>query len=92
MRSWAVRALAGVAVIGLGLGLAACGDDDDSSASSTAASSAETTLNFGYVTTAQHPYGLALQAFADKVAKDSAASGHQPAADLRRRQRPDAAR
>ena len=71
MRSWAVRALAGVAVIGLGLGLAACGDDDDSSASSTAASAAETTLNFGYVTTAQHPYGLALQAFADKVAADS---------------------
>ena len=33
--------------------------------------SAETTLNFGYVTTAQHPYGLALQAFADKVAADS---------------------
>ncbi len=69
LRPWAVRALASVAVIGLGLGLAACGDDDDSAG--TGAASAETTLNFGYVTTAQHPYGLALQAFADKVAADS---------------------
>lgn len=72
LRSWAVRAIAGIAVLGLGLGLAACGDDDDdASAGSTGAASAETTLNFGYVTTAAHPYGLALQAFADKIAADS---------------------
>lgn len=71
MRSWAVRALAGVAVLGLGLGLAACGDDDESSSGDTAGGAAATTLNIGYVTTAQHPYGLALQAFADKVAADS---------------------
>jgi tripartite ATP-independent transporter DctP family solute receptor len=72
LRPWAARALAGVAVLGLALGLAACGDDDDDAASGdTAGGSAETTLNIGYVTTAQHPYGLALQAFADKVAADS---------------------
>jgi len=64
LRSWAARTLAGVAVLGLGLGLAACGG-------STGAASAETTLSFGYVTTPQHPYGLALQAFADKVKADS---------------------
>lgn len=69
-RSWAVRALVGVAAIGLGLGLVACGDDDDDSGSGTADSGA-TTLSFGYVTTPQHPYGLALQKFADKVAADS---------------------
>jgi TRAP-type C4-dicarboxylate transport system substrate-binding protein len=72
VRSWAARALAGVAVLGLGLGLAACGSDSDSaSGDSTAAASGETTLNFGYVTTPQHPYGLALQAFADKIKADS---------------------
>lgn len=71
VRSRGVRALAAVAVIGLGLGLAACGDDDDDAGATTGGSSAETTLNIGYVTTAQHPYGLALQAFADKVAADS---------------------
>lgn len=64
LRSWAGRTLAGVAVLGLGLGLAACGG-------STGATSAETTLSFGYVTTPQHPYGLALQAFADKITADS---------------------
>ncbi len=70
-RSWAVRALTGVAVLGLGLGLAACGDDNKDAAADTGAASAATTLSFGYVTTAQHPYGLALQAFADKIAADS---------------------
>lgn len=71
LRSWAVRALAGVAVLGLGLGLAACGSSSSSGAASTAAPKAETTLNIGYVTTPQHPYGLALQAFADQVKSDS---------------------
>lgn len=74
LRSWAVRALAGVAVIGLGAGLAACGSDSDSAAgdaADTSGGSAATTLNIGYVTTPQHPYGLALQSFADKVAADS---------------------
>ena len=70
LRSWAVRALGGVAVLGVGLGLAACGDSNSSSAS-TAAPAAETTLNFGYVTKPEHPYGLALQVFADKITADS---------------------
>jgi tripartite ATP-independent transporter DctP family solute receptor len=69
MRSWAARALVGAAVLGLGLAAAACGSS--SSSSSTTGSGAETTLNVGYVTTAQHPYGLALQAFADQVKADS---------------------
>ncbi len=47
---------------------------DSSSAggsSDTSGGSAETTLNIGYVTTPQHPYGIALQAFADQVKTDS---------------------
>jgi len=74
MRSWAVRAFAGVAVLGLGLGLAACGSSSSSGSAgsdTTGGSSAETTLNIGYVTTPQHPYGLALQKFADQVKTDS---------------------
>lgn len=81
LRSWGFRALVGLAAVALGLGLAACGDDnDDSSAgSSDGAASAETTLNIGYVTTAQHPYGLALQSWADKV---KAGSGGKLAINL----------
>ncbi len=72
LRSWAVRALAGVAVLGLGLGLAGCGGDNkDAGAGGTAAASAETTLNFGYVTTPQSTTGLAMQDFADEIAADS---------------------
>lgn len=73
LRPWAARALAGVAVVGLGLGLAACGSDSSSAggSSDTSGGSAETTLNIGYVTTPQHPYGIALQAFADQVKTDS---------------------
>jgi tripartite ATP-independent transporter DctP family solute receptor len=74
-RSWAVRAIAGVAVLGLGLGLAACGSDNGSVAGgSTSGSSGTQTLNIGYVTTPQHPYGLALQAFADEISKASGGS------------------
>lgn len=72
LRSWAVRGLAVAAVLGLGLGLAACGSDSKSGAAgSTDGGSAETTLNVGYVTTPQHPYGVALQEWADKVKADS---------------------
>lgn len=67
---WALRALAITGVVALGVGLAACGDDD-SSGGDTGGSTQEITL--GYVTTAQHPYGLAIQDFVDAV--DEASDG-----------------
>ena len=48
--------------LALALGLAACGDDDDSAATPPAPAAAEITLELGYVTTPQHPYGLAVDA------------------------------
>ena len=58
----------------LALGLAACGDDDDEAADTagTAAAGAEVTLNLGYVTTPEHPYGIALDQYVKNV---SSASG-----------------
>ncbi|MGD9697378.1 MAG: TRAP transporter substrate-binding protein [Thermoleophilia bacterium] len=68
---WRVAAVA--AGLALVLGLAACGDDDDDAGSSTSGGgAAEVTLNLGYVTTAQHPYGIALDQFVKNV---STASG-----------------
>ena len=71
-RAWLLAAI----VIGAAaavLGLAACGDDDNSSAdTSSTTSSAEITLRLGYVTTADHPYGVAINQFIKDV---STASG-----------------
>lgn len=64
-RSWVWRLAAVVAALALALGLAACGDDDDDSAD-TAGADGET-LNVAYVTTPVHPYGVAIQSFADEV-------------------------
>ena len=71
-RSWAWRLAAVVAVGALALGLVACGgDDDDSGAASNTSGGGGggTTLDLAYVTTAQHPYGIAVQAYADEVNK-----------------------
>jgi TRAP-type C4-dicarboxylate transport system substrate-binding protein len=54
-----------VAALALALGLAACGDDDDESGATTAGEG--TTVNLAYVTTPQHPYGIAVAGFADEV-------------------------
>lgn len=72
-----LRTLTGAVVVAaaLVLGAAACGDDDDSSSgdgsSTAAAGGGEITLNLAYVTTAQHPYGLAVDAFVKDVAQAS---------------------
>jgi TRAP-type C4-dicarboxylate transport system substrate-binding protein len=59
--------------LALALGLAACGDDDDDGeAADTAGGEAEVTLNLGYVTTPEHPYGIALDQYVKNV---SSASG-----------------
>lgn len=69
-RGWALAAiLLGLVAV---LGLAACGDDDDSSADTSSTASAEITLRLGYVTTADHPYGVAVNQFIKDV---STASG-----------------
>ena len=63
--------------LGLALGLAACGGSDSGSgAGSTAETSsvgdAAIALKLGYVTTPQHPYGIAIDAFAKGVSTASA--------------------
>lgn len=69
------------ALVGLGLGVSACGSSDSGSTSTTQATSTaapggttgtEKTIKVGYVTTPQHPYGLALEKFAQQVADESA--------------------
>src|SRR5262245_33985299 len=58
-RAWARRSAVLIAVMGVAAGMLA--------ASSMAV--AKTTLTLGYVTTPEHPYGLALQYYADQVKK-----------------------
>lgn len=55
-------ALVGAAAVSVGL--AACGSSSDNGDETL-------TLRIGYVTTPQHPYGIAIQAFADEVDKAS---------------------
>ena len=66
-RSWLWRLAAVVAALALALGLAACGDDDDSGDSGDTSGGDATTLDVAYVTTQQHPYGIAIDAFAEQV-------------------------
>lgn len=68
-RSWAWRAAAVVSGCALALGVAACGDDDDSTGDATNGgdAGAEVELTLAYVTTQQHPYGLAVDYFIDEV-------------------------
>ena len=65
-RPWGWRLAAALAALALALGLAACGDVDDDSAD-TATSGGGTILDVAYVTTQQHPYGIAIDAFAKQV-------------------------
>lgn len=65
---WRTGALVAGVAIALGA-LAACGDDDDDDGgSATGAEGAEVTLRLGYVTTEQHPYGLAVDNYVGCVA------------------------
>lgn len=68
-RSWAWRLAAVAAAGALALGLVACGGDDDDSgaASDTSGGGGGTALDVAYVTTQQHPYGIAVDAFAKEV-------------------------
>jgi len=64
--------VAAVAAAAIALGLAACGDDNDSSDTSGATGDgAEITLTLGYVTPAEHPYGIAIDEFVKRVAEAS---------------------
>ena len=66
-RSWGWRLAAVATSLALALGLAACGDDDDEAADTSGGSGDATTLDVAYVTTQQHPYGIAIDAFAEEV-------------------------
>jgi TRAP-type C4-dicarboxylate transport system substrate-binding protein len=65
-RSWGWRLVAIAASVALAVGLVACGDDDNAADTASAGGSA-TTLNLAYVTTEQHPYGIAVDDFTKKV-------------------------
>ena len=67
-RLWGWRLVAIVAAGALAMGLVACGDDDDTAAdTATSGGGGGAALNLAYVTTATHPYGLAVADFAKKV-------------------------
>jgi TRAP-type transport system periplasmic protein len=66
-RSWGWRLVAIAAGVALALGLVACGGDDDTAADTATAGGGGTTLNLAYVTTAAHPYGIAVEGFAKEV-------------------------
>lgn len=72
-RSWGWRAVAVLAAVALALGLAACGDDDDDQAGDTNGAAGQISLRLGYVTTAEHPYGQAIDFFVQEV--DTASGG-----------------
>ena len=59
-RSWGWRLVAIAAGVALALGLVACGGDDDTAADTATTGGGGTTLNLAYVTTATHPYGIAV--------------------------------
>jgi TRAP-type C4-dicarboxylate transport system substrate-binding protein len=67
-RSWAWRLAAVAAAGALALGLVACGDDDDDEGGATGETSGGgPALDVAYVTTQQHPYGIAVDAFVEEV-------------------------
>jgi TRAP-type C4-dicarboxylate transport system substrate-binding protein len=69
-RSLGWRLAAVAAGLALALGLAACGDDDDEAAD-TAGAGAEVSLTLGYVTTPEHPYGIAIDQYVKNVSTAS---------------------
>jgi TRAP-type C4-dicarboxylate transport system substrate-binding protein len=67
-RSWAWRLAAVAAAGALALGLVACGDDDDEGgATGETSGGGGTALDVAYVTTQQHPYGIAVDSFVEEV-------------------------
>ena len=69
-RSWMWRMAGVVSAVALALGLAACGDDDEGGTGAGGeGDSVELTL--AYVTTAQHPYGQAVDFFKEEVERAS---------------------
>lgn len=72
--SWGWRLVAALAAALLALGLAACGDDDDGDNADTSGAGgdgAEISLVLGYVTPAEHPYGIAIDEFVKRVSEAS---------------------
>jgi TRAP-type transport system periplasmic protein len=71
-RSWTWRAiLLSIVAVVTAVGFAACGSDSKSSGTSSGGDGEKITLKLAYVTTQQHPYGIAIDAFAKDVAAAS---------------------
>ncbi len=66
MRGFSRRIIVLLGAAALSMGLTACGGDDEDT-SGTGATGDTATLRLGYVTTPQHPYGIALDAFKKEV-------------------------
>jgi TRAP-type C4-dicarboxylate transport system substrate-binding protein len=66
-RSWGWRLVAIAAGVALALGLVACGGSSNKAANTATSGGGGPTLKLAYVTTATHPYGLAVADFAKKV-------------------------
>jgi TRAP-type transport system periplasmic protein len=74
-RSWGWRVAVALAGAALLLGLVACGDDDDDEAGGGGdEGGGDITLNLGYVTPAEHPYGIAVDYFVEQVNQASGGS------------------
>ncbi|WP_396909658.1 TRAP transporter substrate-binding protein [Mycolicibacterium sp.] len=70
--SWGWRLVAALAAALLALGLVACGDDDgDDADTSGGGDGAQISLVLGYVTPAEHPYGIAIDEFVKRVSEQS---------------------
>jgi TRAP-type transport system periplasmic protein len=70
-RSWIARVAAVVSGLVLAVGVAGCGDDDDDAGAGTGGGGDNVTLTLAYVTTAQHPYGQAVDFFKQEVERAS---------------------
>jgi hypothetical protein len=79
-RSWVERPAGVVVALALALALAACGGDDTGAGDTSGGEG--TILDVAYVTTRQHPYGIAVDAFVANCGVEYVASTPQQLTEL----------